>query len=99
MTEPRRKTTTDMHPLMKTGLVVMVISAVWWLVYYAQWQGPLAALGQKFNCLASESSDCEDIRYSIGNSLIPMYQPGTWWGGIVCSLAGWFLARRTGRQA
>ncbi|MDR3470940.1 MAG: hypothetical protein P4M09_04510 [Devosia sp.] len=99
MTENRRKSAPDLHPLMKTGLTVIAISALWWLVYYAQWQGPVAHLAAKFNCLATESSECEDIRYSIGNSLIPMYQPGAWWGGIMCGLAGWFLARHAGRKA
>ena len=99
MTDVKRKPVAQLHPLMKTGLTVIALSALWWLVYYGQWQGPFGQFALKFNCLAAESTDCQSIRDSIGNSPVPMYQPGLWWGGIPCSLVGWFLARFAGRQA
>ena len=99
MTDAKRKPTPQLHPLMKTGLTVMALSALWWLGYYGQWHGALGDMALKFNCLASDSPDCQSIRDTIGNSLVPMYQPGLWWGGIMCSLVGWFLARFAGRQA
>ena len=39
MTDAKRKPTPQLHPLMKTGLTVMALSALWWLGYYGQWHG------------------------------------------------------------
>ena len=88
-----------MHALMKTGLTLMAIAAVWWFAYYGQTHGVLGLLDIKYTCLAAESTECGALRDAIGNGLVPMYTPGVWWAGIACSLIGWFLSRRASNKA
>ena len=75
------------------GLGVVVIAALWWLVYYSQYQG-LTNLGAKFACFSGEAPQCLTIQTLIGPSAIPAYSPVLAWAGGVVALIGLYLTRR-----
>ena len=75
------------------GLAVIAAAAIWWLVYYSQYQG-LGALSGKFACFSNDAPECVTIQMLIGPSSIPVYTPMLLWVGIVVALVGLYLTRR-----
>ena len=81
--------------VMFAGLAFMAAAIAWWFIYYGQWQGMFGLLDVKLSCISGDSYECSNFQRFIGPSAIPVYQPILMWGGVVVTLVGLYLMRRS----
>jgi hypothetical protein len=76
--------------LSHAGLAVMAAAFVWWLLFYAQWTGPLRLLDLKVPCLVTTLGECSffQSRLDAFHAAGPVYQPAAWWIGMAAFMAG-----------
>lgn len=83
------------YGLMVIGLVLLGLALLWWFAYYGQWGGWFSLLDVKWGCISGEPFECANFREFIGPSAIPAYSPVLWWAGIIVTLVGLYVSRRS----
>ena len=89
-------------PLTIIGLVLLVVSLIWCLAYYAAWDDKfIGMLDLKLFCLSGATQECSwaarDIIAKSG-SAVPTYYPIFWWMGL-CFIAAGTIQRWHARGA
>jgi hypothetical protein len=83
------------------GLAIMAVAFVWWLLFYAQWTGPLRLLDLKVPCLVYATAQCGFFQSRLDefHASGPAYRPAVWWVGMATYLGGRFSGIVLGRGA
>ena len=88
-------------PLTIIGLVLLIVSLIWCLAYYAAWDDEFfGMLDLKLFCVDGATHECSwaarDIIAQSG-SAVPTYYPIFWWMGLGFIAAGMIQRWRTRR--